>query len=152
MLSIFDEICSASVEVWPLPGAWVTELLRVVLVAQNHKKFKFPMVSILANDTLGLIKCSVLYIANFISYRSWTPRMTLSIEWPNNINSCNWVDFIKNDCQYVFNFFSYRYYSVNGLLLLILPCSKFSKFSLTYYLLWWWLLDSKVEHYIIVLK
>ena len=37
----------ASVDIGPLPGAWVAELLGV----QDHKKIKFLMVSILANGT-----------------------------------------------------------------------------------------------------
>ena len=41
----------ASVDIRPLPGAWVAELLGVVLGVQDHKKIKFPMVSIFANDT-----------------------------------------------------------------------------------------------------
>ena len=41
----------ASVDIRPLPGAWVAELLGVVLVVQDHKRIKFPMVSILANGT-----------------------------------------------------------------------------------------------------
>ena len=44
--SIFDEICytySASVDIRPLPGAWVAELLGVVLGVQDHKNIKFPM-------------------------------------------------------------------------------------------------------------
>ena len=42
----------ASVYIRPLPCAWVAELLGVVLgVQQDHKKTKFPMVSILANGT-----------------------------------------------------------------------------------------------------
>ena len=42
---------SASVDVRPLPGAWVTELLGVILGAHDYKKIKFPMVSILAIGT-----------------------------------------------------------------------------------------------------
>ena len=42
---------SASVDVSQLPGAWVAELLGVVLGVQDHKKIKFPMVSILTNGT-----------------------------------------------------------------------------------------------------
>ena len=42
---------SASVDIRPLHGAWIAELLGVVLGIQDHKKIKFPMVSILANDT-----------------------------------------------------------------------------------------------------
>ena len=42
---------SASVDIRPLPGAWVAELLGVVLGVQDHKKIKFPMVSILTNGT-----------------------------------------------------------------------------------------------------
>ena len=51
VLSIFDEICyfCASVDIRPLSGAWVAELLAVVLVVQDHKKIK--LVSILANGT-----------------------------------------------------------------------------------------------------
>ena len=33
---------SASVDIRPLPGAWVVELLGVVLGVQDHKKIKFP--------------------------------------------------------------------------------------------------------------
>ena len=42
---------SASVDIRPLPGAWVAELLGVVLGVQDHKKIKFPMFSILAIGT-----------------------------------------------------------------------------------------------------
>ena len=42
---------SASIDNRPLPGAWVAELLGVVLGVQDNKKIKFPMVIILANDT-----------------------------------------------------------------------------------------------------
>ena len=42
---------SASVDIKPLPGAWVAELLGVVLGVQGHKKIKFLMVSILAIGT-----------------------------------------------------------------------------------------------------
>ena len=38
---------SASVHIKLVPGAWVAELLGVVLAVQNHKKIKFPMISIL---------------------------------------------------------------------------------------------------------
>ena len=52
MPSIFDEFAifglSASVDTRPLPGAWVAELLGVVLGVQDHKKIKFQM------ETLGL--------------------------------------------------------------------------------------------------
>ena len=43
---------NASVDIRALPGAWVGELLGVVLGVQDHNiiKIKFPMVSILAND------------------------------------------------------------------------------------------------------
>ena len=35
---------SASVDIWPLPGAWVAdELLGVVLAVQDHKMIKFLM-------------------------------------------------------------------------------------------------------------
>ena len=34
---------SASVDVRPLPGVWVAELLGVVLGVQDHKKIKFPL-------------------------------------------------------------------------------------------------------------
>ena len=57
MLDIFNEIflfldlVSASVDIRPLPGAWVVELLDVVLGVQDHKNIKFLMVSILANGT-----------------------------------------------------------------------------------------------------
>ena len=37
-----------SVDIRPLPDAWVAELLGVVVGVQYHKKFKFPMVSVLA--------------------------------------------------------------------------------------------------------
>ena len=51
---IFDEICYfwTSVDIRPLPGAWVAELLGVIILGviilgvQDHKKVKFPMVSI----------------------------------------------------------------------------------------------------------
>ena len=33
----------ASVDIRPLPGAWVAELLGVVLGVQDHKKIKFLM-------------------------------------------------------------------------------------------------------------
>ena len=33
----------ASVDIRPLPGAWVVELLGVVLGVQDHKKIKFLM-------------------------------------------------------------------------------------------------------------
>ena len=33
---------SASVDLRPLPGAWVAELLGVVLEIQHHKNIKFP--------------------------------------------------------------------------------------------------------------
>ena len=36
----------ASVDIKLLPGEWVAELLGVVLGVQDHKKIKFPMVSI----------------------------------------------------------------------------------------------------------
>ena len=40
---------SASVDIRPLPGAWVAELLGVVLVGvQDHKKIKFLMAIIVA--------------------------------------------------------------------------------------------------------
>ena len=42
---------SASVDIRQLPGAWVAELLGVVLGVQDHKKIKFPMVRILTNGT-----------------------------------------------------------------------------------------------------
>ena len=42
---------SASVDIRQLPGAWVAELLGVVLGVKDHKKIKFPMVSILTNGT-----------------------------------------------------------------------------------------------------
>ena len=42
---------SASVDIRPHPGAWIAELLGVVLGIQDHKKIKFPMVSILAIGT-----------------------------------------------------------------------------------------------------
>ena len=42
---------SASVDIRPLPGAWVAELLGVILGVQDHNKIKFPMVSILVNGT-----------------------------------------------------------------------------------------------------
>ena len=38
----------ASVDIRPLPGAWVAELLGVVLGVQDHKKIKFPMAIIVA--------------------------------------------------------------------------------------------------------
>ena len=44
----FSIIGRASVDIRPLPGAWVAELLGVVLEVQDHKKIKFPMA------TLGL--------------------------------------------------------------------------------------------------
>ena len=47
----FSFLDSASVDVRPLPGAWVAKPLGVVLGVQDHKKIKFPMVSILANGT-----------------------------------------------------------------------------------------------------
>ena len=34
---------SALVEIRPLPGAWVAELLGVVLRVQDHKKVKFSL-------------------------------------------------------------------------------------------------------------
>ena len=34
---------SASVDIRPLPGAWVAEVLGVVLGVQDHKNIKFPM-------------------------------------------------------------------------------------------------------------
>ena len=34
---------SASVDIRPLPGAWVAELLGVVLGVQDHKKIKFQI-------------------------------------------------------------------------------------------------------------
>ena len=50
--SIFDEICyfwtSASVDIRSLPGAWVAELLGVVLGVQDQKKIKFLMAIIVA--------------------------------------------------------------------------------------------------------
>ena len=33
----------ASIDIKPLPGAWVAELLGVVLGVQDHKKIKFPL-------------------------------------------------------------------------------------------------------------
>ena len=42
---------SASVDIRPLPDPWIVELLGVVFGVQDHKKIKFPMVSILANGT-----------------------------------------------------------------------------------------------------
>ena len=39
---------SASVDIRPLPGAWVAELLGVVLGVQDHKKIKFLMATIVA--------------------------------------------------------------------------------------------------------
>ena len=36
-------IFGASVDISPLPGAWVVELLGFVLVVQDHKKMKFSM-------------------------------------------------------------------------------------------------------------
>ena len=49
--AIFGLIDSASVDIRPLPGAWVAELLGVVLWVQDHKKIKFLMVSIFPNGT-----------------------------------------------------------------------------------------------------
>ena len=47
---IFDEICyfwaCVSVDIRPLPGAWVADLLGVVLGVQDHKKIKFILVKI----------------------------------------------------------------------------------------------------------
>ena len=34
---------SVSVDIRPLSGAWVAELLGVVLGVQDHKKIKFPL-------------------------------------------------------------------------------------------------------------
>ena len=45
---------SASVDIRPLPGAWVAELLGVVLGVQDHKKIKFPMATIVAITVKGL--------------------------------------------------------------------------------------------------
>ena len=42
---------STSVDIRPFPGTWVAELLGVGPGVQDHKKIKFPMVSILANGT-----------------------------------------------------------------------------------------------------
>ena len=39
---------SASVDIRPLPGAWVADLLGIVLGVQHHKKIEFPMVIIVA--------------------------------------------------------------------------------------------------------
>ena len=36
-------IFSASVDIRPLPGAWVAELLGVILGVQDHKKIKFSL-------------------------------------------------------------------------------------------------------------
>ena len=46
---------SASVDIRPLPGAWVAELLGVVLGVQDHKNIKFPMATIVA--VKGLTNC-----------------------------------------------------------------------------------------------
>ena len=43
--SIFGFSASASVDIRPLPGAWIAELLGVV---QDHKKIKFLMATIVA--------------------------------------------------------------------------------------------------------
>ena len=45
---------SASVDIRPLPGAWIAELLGIVLEVQDHKKIKFHMA------TLGLKGLRVL--------------------------------------------------------------------------------------------
>ena len=37
----------ASVDIRPLPGAWVAEFLGVILGVQDHKKIKFPISHIL---------------------------------------------------------------------------------------------------------
>ena len=39
---------SASVDIRSLPGAWVVELLDVVLGVQDHKKIKFLIATIVA--------------------------------------------------------------------------------------------------------
>ena len=43
---------SESVDIRPLPGAWVSELLDVVLGVQDHKKIKFLMTTIVAIGSL----------------------------------------------------------------------------------------------------
>ena len=41
----------ASVDIMPLPGAWVAELLGVVLGVQDRLKVKFPITNIYKYDT-----------------------------------------------------------------------------------------------------
>ena len=43
---------SASVDIRPLPDAWVAELLGVVLGVQDHKKMKFPTSNIAGHEAL----------------------------------------------------------------------------------------------------
>ena len=47
---------SASVDIRQLPGAWVAELLGVVLGVQDHKKIKFSMVSTMALKGLRALR------------------------------------------------------------------------------------------------
>ena len=49
----------ASVDIRPLPGAWVVELLGVVLGVQDHKKIKF-LLRVYSSLAAKGLKCSLL--------------------------------------------------------------------------------------------
>ena len=53
---------SASVEIRPLPGAWVVELLGVVLGVQDDKKIKFPKRVYSSKAVKGLTKINAINI------------------------------------------------------------------------------------------
>ena len=57
---------SASVDIRQLPGAWVAELLGVVLGVQDHKKIKFSMVY-LPMALKGILKNNVHIVEDFFA-------------------------------------------------------------------------------------